>query len=118
MGDEVHGEHLLLQAGLAEQLRGRVEADEHTGHSLGRNGQQGVGVALEVDQLGQVGVLYEGLVQVAADQTPDLLETSEPPLLPLLPLPGLTGLQQDLDGRALLGQDQRVLQLLPLSLSK
>ena len=76
---------------------------------------------LEVDQLGQGhgGVLDEGLVQVAAHGALGLLEVSQPGAdLLLLLAGGLAGLQQDLDGGALLSQHQTVPQLLPLRLLK
>ena len=45
-----------------------------------------VQVHLEVDELGEVGVLDESLVQVAAHQAPDLLQGRQAPAL-LLTLP-------------------------------
>ena len=56
------------------------------------------------------------LVKIAAYKAASLLQSRKTSMLLLLSQPRLAGLQQDLDGRALLGQHQRVLQLLPLRL--
>ena len=99
------GENLFLKAGLREELGGGVETDEHAGHPGSCDGQQGVRVALEVDQLCQRGILYEGLVEVATDGGLGLLHVPQPGAGSTVLLL-LTALQQDLDSRALLHSHQ------------
>ena len=47
--DEVHSEHLLVDAGRGQQLGRGVQTDEHAGHACRRHTEKLMGVALELE---------------------------------------------------------------------
>ena len=71
---------------------------------------------LEVHQLGQHGVIDEGLVEEGADETADLLQQLGAAGGPSVLLRLQTDLDQQLEGRRVLGQHQSAAQFLTLGI--